>query len=173
MNIILYGLRGTGKSTVGRLLAKKLNRQFVDLDKERLKKFGQTTEEVVRQGSWPLFRQQEKEVTREIAANFDNAIIAAGGGTLMDEENAAVLKKNGKAVLLVADVPVMVERISRRKNNTNRPSLTGGKSPEEEVEDVWNERKDRYLELADLVIDANSENLQPKVEKIIQHFNLK
>lgn len=168
MNIILYGLRGTGKTTIGKLLAEKMHKKFIDTDDVRLEKFRQTAEEVVENGGWPLFRAQEKEVILDIAKNFDNSIISTGGGAMMDEENVIALKKNGKTILLIANTKTMANRIYEERKKNNRPALTSNKNPEQEIEEIWDQRKDKYLNLADLIIDTSEEKNEEYIDKIIK-----
>lgn len=167
-------MRGTGKTTIGQSLAKKLKRKLIDTDKVRLKKFKQTAEEAVKKGGWPLFRQQEKEAVKEIAENFDNVIVAVGGGTMMDKDNAVALKKNGKAILLIADTNTMQRRMRKEHLKiTNRPALTKYTTPETEIEKIWRQRKNTYLSLADLVIDNSDLTVEEAAKQIVEHFKLK
>jgi len=86
MNIVLIGYRGTGKSVVGELLARKLNRETVSMDAEIVKKAGMSIPEFVEKNGWPGFRDLETEVARELAAR-DNIIVDCGGGIIERPEN--------------------------------------------------------------------------------------
>ncbi len=164
-NIILTGMRGSGKSTLGKLIAAKLNREFIDLDShiERLanKKIAQLVEE----HGWSHFRNLESQATEEISQR-DNLVIATGGGTFLDKKNAQKLKKNGIVLLLTADTKTLTQRI---KFDSNRPPLTDKKTLEAELEQLWEERKDIYIKNADLIYD-NSHDLDPtsKIDEIIE-----
>ena len=86
-NIILCGFMGSGKSTVGLLLAKKLGMSFIDLDTYIEKKEGMTVSKIFEKYGEPYFRKVEKESAKELAEK-NGLVIAAGGGTLVDKENA-------------------------------------------------------------------------------------
>ncbi|OIP81963.1 shikimate kinase [Candidatus Peregrinibacteria bacterium CG10_big_fil_rev_8_21_14_0_10_44_7] len=165
MNIILTGMRGSGKSTLGKLIATKLGREFVDLDSyiERLanKKIAQLVDE----HGWSHFRDLESQAAEEISKK-NNLVIATGGGTFIDHENAKKLKSTGFVILLTATIEKLEERIAFDKN---RPPLTNLKSLKEELETLWSERKDIYLANADLTYD-NSIDLDPtsKADEIIE-----
>ena len=104
-NIILCGFMGSGKSTVGLLLAKKLGMSFIDLDTYIEKKEGMTVSKIFEKYGEPYFRKVEKESAKELAEK-NGLVIAAGGGTLVDKENADTFRTSGKIVLL--DLPVEV-----------------------------------------------------------------
>jgi shikimate kinase len=175
MNIIIYGIRGTGKTTIGKMLAKKLNKKFVDTDEVRFKKFKKTTEQVVSEGGWPAFRKQEKEAVLEIVEKFgDNLVIATGGGTMMNKESVKALKKNSKAIFLVADIGAMVQRISgeKRAKRSNRPFLVADKNLRGEIEEIWGQRKDTYYDLADFVVDTSKIKTKKAVDQIINFLKV-
>src|SRR5258708_33419605 len=94
MNIILIGMRGSGKSTIAKKLAKKLDKQFYDMDTLLEKKVGMTLPEFVATNSWEVFRNKESEIAKEISA-VTNAVIATGGGVIVRQKNIDTLKKNG------------------------------------------------------------------------------
>jgi shikimate kinase len=151
MNLVLIGYRGTGKSTVARLLATQLAMEVVSLDEEIVQQAGRSIPEIVAAHGWPRFRDIESEVTKRICAH-DNIIIDAGGGVILRPENVTVLRRSGKLFWLRASVPVIVARIER---GAQRPALTAGKSFTEEVEDVLRERSPLYQAAADYEIDTD------------------
>src|SRR3954454_7523729 len=95
MNIVLIGYRGTGKTTIGRKLADKLWREFVDMDVLLVERAGKTIKEIFESEGEEGFRDRESAVVWELAAR-DELVIAAGGGAVLRAENVAALKKNGK-----------------------------------------------------------------------------
>ena len=154
-NIILTGMRGSGKTTLGKLLAKELNMDFIDTDKEIEESEEITISEMVERFNWEYFRKKEKECIEKVSKEVRNSIISTGGGVILYEENIINLKKNGVIVFINTPVEILSRRI---KNTQTRPSLTG-KNVQEELGQVWIERKDKYLESADFVYDKNNERL--------------
>lgn len=152
MNLVLIGYRGTGKSTVARLLAQQLGMEVVSLDEEIVRRAGRSIPEIVAEHGWPHFRDIESEVTKR-ACERDRIIIDAGGGVILRAENVRNLRRSGKLFWLRASVPVIVARI---EGGSERPPLTAGKSFTEEVEDVLRERTPLYEAAADHFIDTDS-----------------
>jgi shikimate kinase len=103
MNIVLIGYRGTGKSTVGKMLASRLGRELVSTDREIVKRAGRSIPEIVAEHGWEHFRDLESEVCRDLAGR-DNLIIDTGGGAILRRENVDVLKRNGRLFWLTASV---------------------------------------------------------------------
>ena len=164
MNIVLIGMRGSGKSTVAKLLAKKLAKHFYDMDSLLVKKVGMALPEFVNKYDWELFRDKESEIADEISSMAD-AVIATGGGVILRQKNVDALKKNGTFVFLKTSVEQMLKRIGNAKN---RPSLTSKKSLKEEIEQVWKERKSLYEQAADVTIDTDNKTLDEIIEEIIK-----
>ena len=153
MNIILIGYRCSGKSSSGRIIAKKTGRTFIDTDKMIEEKAGSSIEEIVKMSGWEYFRGLEKEVIKEVS-DMDNLVIATGGGVVIDEDNVTSLKKKGFTVWLKADVDTIKERMEREELSGNiRPSLTGVDTLDE-TETVLASRNPLYKKTADLVIDT-------------------
>ncbi len=151
MNIVLIGYRGTGKSSVARILSKKLNIPVFNMDDEITKKAGMSIPEIVEKFGWDSFRDMESEVAEQVS-NLDNHIIDTGGGVILRDKNVKNLRKNSKVFLLEADVPAIAKRI---KHGTHRPSLTDGKSFVGEIEEVLAQRREKYKKAADYIIDTS------------------
>lgn len=151
MNLVLIGYRGTGKSTVAQLLAKKLGMEVVSLDQEIVRQAGRSIPEIVAQHGWPHFRDLESEVTQRVAQQ-DNGIIDAGGGVILRRENVEHLRRSGKLFWLRASGPVVVARIEK---GAERPALTAGQSFTEEVAEVLRERTPLYEAAADYQVDTD------------------
>ena len=110
MNIVLIGYRGTGKSAVSRVLAKRLRRELVSTDAEIVKRAGQAIPKIVEEHGWEHFRELESAVCRDLAEK-DNLIIDTGGGAILRPQNVDVLKKNGCFWWLTAGVDTIARRI--------------------------------------------------------------
>ena len=154
MNIVLIGYRGTGKSTVARLLARALKREVISLDEAIIRAAGLSIPEIVERFGWDHFRDLESRAVREVTKR-DNLIIDCGGGVILRDENTRALKQNGFLILLLADRDTIVKRI---QSGTDRPSLTGKKSFVAEVEEVLKGRMPQYQAAADFQVDTGGPN---------------
>ena len=154
MNVILAGLRGTGKSSIGRILADWLQYGFVDTDMAIEALARRRIADIVALHGWDHFRTLERQAVARIAAK-DGYVIASGGGTLMDADNTTLLKQHGVVVLLVGDLAVLQRRIA---SGSNRPSLTGNQTAALELAEVWATRRARYEAVADFTYDVSQES---------------
>jgi shikimate kinase len=163
MNIVLIGYRGTGKSSVARILAARLGRELISTDKEIVQRAGRSVPEIVSQNGWEYFRDLESEVCREFA-DRDQLVIDTGGGAMLRSQNVEMLKRNGKLFWLTASVETIASRIG---GDTQRPSLTGTKTFLEEIEDVLRERTPRYHAAADYIIPTEGQSVDQLAQVIL------
>jgi shikimate kinase len=163
MNIVLIGYRGTGKSTVGRLLASRLGRQLVSTDAEIVRRAQRTVPEIIAQEGWEYFRDLESDICRELA-DRDQLVIDTGGGAILRTQNIEALKKNGTVFWLTASVETIVKRIG---GDNQRPSLTGTKSFVDEIQEVLQERMPKYQAAADHVIATDHQSINQLVETVL------
>ncbi len=163
MNIVLIGYRGTGKSTIGRLLASRLGRKLASTDAEIVKRAQRTIPEIIAQEGWEYFRDLESEICRELSGH-DQLVIDTGGGAILRTQNIEGLKKNGTVFWLTASVETIVKRIG---SDNQRPSLTGTKSFVDEIQDVLKERVSKYHAAADHVIATDNRSLNQLVETVL------
>lgn len=164
VNIVLIGMRGSGKTSVAKILAKKLNKHYFDIDQLLSKQTCMSIASLVEQYGWEYFRRAESEITKDVAQK-DNTVISCGGGVVVEPQNIQALKKNGKVFWLQVSVPTLLKRIGY---DTNRPSLTG-KSPKEDMEETLKNRYDLYKNAADIVIDTENLNVKEVVEHILPY----
>lgn len=155
-NIVLIGMRGSGKTTVAKILARKLTKEYLELDDMIVKKTGLTIPKIVEKHGWGYFRKKESEIIKEIASH-SGKIITTGGGMVTKDENIKALKKNGIIVLLRARVETLLKRLSE---DSHRPPLTNKKTQKEEIEEVLKQREQQYKKAADKIIDTD--NLTPE-----------
>jgi shikimate kinase len=163
MNIVLIGYRGTGKSTVGKLLAARLGRELVSTDAEIVTRAKRTIPEIVTQEGWEYFRNLESDICRELAGR-DKLVIDTGGGAILRTQNVEALKKNGTVVWLTASVETIGKRIG---GDNQRPSLTGAKSFVDEIQDVLRERTPNYQAAADHTIATDDRSINQLVETLL------
>jgi shikimate kinase len=166
MNVVLVGYRGTGKSTVARLLGTALGREVVSLDAEIVREAGRPIPAIVAEHGWPHFRDLEAAVTKRVAAR-DGLIIDCGGGVILRDDNVANLRRDGTVFWLRAAVPTIVARI---EGGTERPALTAGKTFTEEVEDVLRERTPRYAAAAHHEIDTDEVSPEDIAREIVRRL---
>lgn len=151
-NIIITGFMGTGKTTVGRILEKKLNMKFVDTDNLIESRAGKKIADIFKNDGEDYFRKLESEVIM-ITAKESNQIIATGGGAILNENNLQALKDSGKLFSLFASPDIIVDRVS---SNNKRP-LLNVKDVKEEVERLLAIRMERYKK-ADYLINTDGKS---------------
>ena len=157
-NLVLIGMRASGKSYFGKKIAKLLGREFLDLDSEIEKSQSMSISEIVGRNGWDYFRSIEQKICSDFAnvsvdPFFKPKVIATGGGVILNEENMKNLKQNSVILFIFADVSTLVQRINQKKGG--RPSLTG-EAVADELQQVWEERRELYLKYADYVWDDTS-----------------
>jgi shikimate kinase len=165
MNIILIGYRCTGKTSVGKKLAEKTGLPFYDTDALIIKRIGKTIQEWVGEKGWESFRQEEKEVIKEISSQA-RAVIALGGGAVLEPENREILTQMGLVLWLTADVPTIIERMNADpKNRDMRPHLSE-KDWESEIRTTLSERFPLYEQMADFIVDTREKAIEEVTEEI-------
>jgi len=163
MNVVLIGYRGTGKSTVGKLVAERLGRVLVSTDAEIVKSAVQSIPEIVEQHGWEYFRDLETKTCQDLAGR-DGVVIDTGGGAILRSQNVEGLKRTGKLFWLTAPVETIARRIGA---DTQRPSLTGTKSFLDEIQDVLRERTPKYQAAADYIIETDGKSATQVADEIL------
>lgn len=151
----------TGKTSVGRQLAKKLGRDFFDLDEIIQQQEKMPIVEIFKQKGEPYFRQIEKNLVKEYSSK-NNLVVSCGGGAIVDEENLANLKKSGVIICLKADTDTILKRTNANKD---RPLLNVD-SPKEQINNLLVKRE-KYYRQADYSIDTTNLTINQVVDKII------
>jgi len=169
-NIVLSGLRGTGKTVIGQKLAKLLKFDFIDTDQFIEHNSGMKIASIVQKYGWDHFRKLEIATAKHLSTRT-KTVIATGGGMLINPKNAYQLKKNSIIVLLKCENTIAAKRIAK---DFNRPALTAQKNTELELAELWTQRKNSYLQTADYIIDTSgqsanlSDDLTKKANEIIK-----
>lgn len=152
-NIYLIGARASGKTTLGRKLAARLRRPFVDTDARVRLRTGGSVAQLVDAGGWEAFREAESVALSEVAM-FSGQVVSCGGGIVLREANRALLS-GGIVLYLKAPAEVLAARLSKNPLEAQRPSLTGG-GVAEEIAQVLAERGALYLACAHAVLPAEA-----------------
>jgi shikimate kinase len=161
-NIARVGFMATGKSAVGRNLARKLHRRFVDLDALIEKAEGRKVREIFAQEGESYFRRLEKQALEQILSQ-QGQIIATGGGIILDEDNLTLLRQKSLLIGLTASTDVLVNRVG---SNSKRPLLKGI-DVRARIEELLQQRQSRYAQ-ADVTIDTGGLTINQVVEKILK-----
>lgn len=153
-NIILCGFMGSGKTTVGRVLAEMAGRQFVDMDDYIIARESKSVSKIFEDSGEAYFRQLETESAKELSEK-SGLVIASGGGTLTVQTNIDIFKTGGVIVLLDTHVEIIKERL---KDDTGRPLL---QKPDRDavIEELYQKRLPLYRKAADIIIPADKDPL--------------
>lgn len=167
-NIVLTGFMGTGKSTVGRLLARRLGFTFLDLDELIEKEAGMPIKEIFSTHGEAHFRELESEVIKKLSSGGlgDRLVVSTGGGAVVRQENRARLKSWGRLVCLTASN----EEILRRVGNRPERPLLFGPDREEKMTRLLAERREAYSD-CDLEIDTTGQKPEEVVAVIQRHLS--
>ncbi|WP_374359499.1 bifunctional shikimate kinase/3-dehydroquinate synthase AroKB [Pseudoduganella danionis] len=164
-NVFLVGLMGAGKTTIGRILARKLGLRFIDSDHEIEARTGATIPWIFEIEGEASFRRREAEVIRELTGQQD-LVLATGGGAILNPESRAYLKERGTVIYLRASVNSILQRTAHDKN---RPLLQTA-DPRKKLEELMAVRDPLYTEVADIVIDTGRPNVQSMVSNILNQL---
>lgn len=160
-NIFLVGLMGAGKSTVGKSLAKTLDKSFYDSDHEIERRTGVNIPLIFELEGEAGFRKREAQAIAELA-EVQNIVLATGGGAVLMLENRQVLASHGTVIYLRANVD---ELWHRTRGDRNRPLLQT-ENPRERLQVLYNQRDPLYMEIADFVIDTGGQPVSAIVSQI-------
>lgn len=161
-NVALIGFMGVGKTAVGKVLAQKLDRKFVEVDSLIEQKAGKTIPDIFEQDGEIFFRELEIEAIKEISEE-ENLVIACGGGVVLNQINIQRLKKKSVIVYLTASPRVILKRIL--DSTDERPLL---KTPKlEEIRRLLKFRKPFYERAADIKIDTSKSDVNSIAEQVI------
>jgi 3-dehydroquinate synthase len=165
-NIFLVGLMGAGKTTIGRMLARKLGLEFIDSDHEIERRTGASIPWIFEIEGEASFRRREADVIRDLTAR-DGIVLATGGGAILDAGSRALLQERGTVVYLRASVNSILARTAHDKN---RPLLQTA-NPRARLDELTAVREPLYREIAHIVVDTGRPNVQSMVQTILAQLS--
>jgi 3-dehydroquinate synthase len=164
-NVILIGMMGSGKTTVGRLLAKQLGKTFIDSDEEIQRRTGVTIPHIFDVEGEVGFRQRESAVLEDLAERSD-LVLATGGGAILSPHNRSVLKASGAVVYLKSNVHDLWQRT---RHDTNRPLLQTA-DPRGKLQELFEQRDPLYAEIADIVMQTGKQSVHVLLIRLQQRL---
>lgn len=175
-NIILVGMMGSGKTTIGKLLATHLGLNFVDTDEELENRAGRPIHEIFATDGEPFFRQRETEVLSDLCCGT-RQVIATGGGVVLKEENIRLLRAAGVVIFLKASPEELAMRLNRQTSQNSeeaspqpiRPLLAGG-DLYEKLQGILDQRLSLYCAAADLEIETTGISSENVVQCLISEL---
>lgn len=163
-NIVLIGFMGTGKTAVGRRLAARLGRRFVDTDAAIEEVTGKTVAQIFARDGVTRFRSEETLLAGKLSMQ-EGLVISTGGGMVLNPENVSCLKENGVLIALTASPEVIYQRV---KNKKNRPLLQKSEM-RERIEELLEERAGVY-DVAEYTMDTSKANIDQTVDQILGYL---
>ena len=148
--VILTGFMGTGKTTVGRLLAEHLNYRFIDTDELIETRHNRSISDIFQELGEEAFRKMERSMVKELA-NLDRVVISTGGRLMLDPENALALSHNSRVLCLVATPDEILNRV--KSDSTHKRPLLEVPDPKERIVGLLQERRDDYLRFPQVLTD--------------------
>jgi len=162
-NVFLVGLMGVGKSTIGKRVAKRLRKTFVDSDKEVEGRTGAGIELIFDIEGEEGFRKRESDMIDELTSR-DGVVLATGGGAILLPENRERLSTRGRVVYLKAPVEVLARRMA---DDRKRPLLQNS-DLQEKLQTLQDEREPFYLEISDVIIMTDDLPLKHVVNRVLE-----
>lgn len=164
-NLILVGMMGSGKTTMGRLLARSLGKAFVDSDEEIQKRTGVTIPHIFDIEGEPGFRQRETTAIHDLVGR-DNIVLATGGGAVLAEQNRECLQQNGIVIYLKANVHDLWQRT---RHDRNRPLLQTA-DPHSKLTELFQQRDPLYQQMSDIVVQSGKQSVHSLMLNLIDEI---
>ncbi len=163
-NIVLVGFMGTGKTTIGRLLAEQTGMPLLDMDTLIEERAEKSINDIFAQDGEPHFRALEREMVQELASQ-SGQIISTGGGIVLNPDNIADFEKTGLVVCLLADAETVLDRV---RHDDTRPLLAGDK--ETKILELLQSRKPLYESITHKIDTSGRPSPKPTAQEIIDLY---
>ncbi|MDB8804488.1 MULTISPECIES: shikimate kinase [unclassified Romboutsia] len=167
MRVVIIGFMGSGKSVVGRKLAKELKMEYVDMDTKIEEIEKRSITDIFKEDGEVYFRNVETKLLKDLTTE-DNIIISTGGGVVSKNENIDILKNEQNVILLDASVSTIKKNVSNEINK--RPLLKESKDVEETIKTLLSERIDKYNKASNIKINVDSKNIDEVVSEILVYI---
>jgi shikimate kinase len=164
MNIYLIGMMGSGKSTVGKILAIKMRIPFVDLDFEIEKKVGKTVSQIFINDGEKTFRELESDLLKL----YSESVVACGGGIILKKENCSFIHENGKVVFLTTSI----SELSKRLDESKKRPLIANKNAVKTLTKILAEREQTYLNTADFIVKTDNKTPNQITTEILKNIKI-
>ena len=165
-NIYLIGMMGAGKSTIGKLLSKKMNIEYIDMDNELETLMDMSLPMIFSEYGEERFRMIESAFFREIS-KAGHLIYATGGGIVLSDLNKKIIKETGISIFLDCSLDILIDRVKNDKKN--RPLVSD--DIKKNMTNIYNDRYELYKKCAQHSIDTTDMNADQVVQEIIQCIN--
>ncbi len=163
--LVLVGMMGSGKTTVGRLVASRLGVPFADTDEEIETSTGLSVKDVFSSLGEPAFRRSESDVLSRLLAPGGPVVIAAGGGAVLDEGNRTRMRREATVVWLRAEVRTLTDRVG---TGEGRPLLAGASS--DRLAEITGLRTELYESVAHFVVDTDARSPEAVADAVVAAF---
>lgn len=167
MRVVIIGFMGSGKSVVGRKLAKELKMEYVDMDTKIEEIEKRSITDIFKEDGEVYFRNLETKLLKDLTTE-DNIIISTGGGIVSKNENIDILKNEQNVILLDASVSTIKKNVSNEINK--RPLLRESKDVEETIKTLLLGRIDKYNKASNIKINVDNKNIDEVVSEILVYI---
>jgi shikimate kinase len=160
--VLLIGMMGSGKTTIGRGVAGRLGWPHFDSDEQIERNTGRTVPEILESDGEPAFRAEEKKALAQAVTSDGPAVVSVAGGAVLDPDNRKRLRAGGTVVWLRAEVATLVERVG---DGAGRPLLAGDVAGN--LRRLYDQRRPIYQELADVIVDVDGLSSDEVVGRVV------